>query len=129
MVFLANLIVRRARRLPVHVIYPGLVLALALNYFVGPQNFLYSSPWIKAIIAGGVSALPILFAGLAFSQLFKRATDTQHALGSNLLGALLGGFMEYMGLLLGFDALILVILALYLGSYACTWRQVAEGSG
>ena len=36
------------------------------------------------------------------------------AFGSNLLGAMVGGFVEYLGMMTGTKALLLVILAFYL---------------
>ena len=123
MVLLANLAVRRAHSLPVRPIYAGLLAALALNYFAGPSRLLYSSFWVKALVGGGLAACPIFFAGMVFSFLFKRHEDAQYAFGSNILGAFLGGFLEYLGMITGFDALILVVAAIYLVSYFLTTRR------
>ena len=44
---------------------------------------------------------------------FAGVTDSARFLGSNLLGAVLGGFLEYASLVWGVRALALLALALY----------------
>jgi len=127
MILLANLAVGHARSLPVRPIYAGLLASLALNYFVGPGLWLYSSFWVKVLVGGGLAACPIFFAGMVFSFLFKRHKDAQYAFGSNILGAFLGGFLEYLGMITGFDALIILVAAIYLVSYLLTtWGSRAQ---
>src|SRR5438874_1912931 len=63
-----------------------------------------------------VIPLPIFFAGLIFSTTFRDATDPSLALGSNLLGAMVGGFAEYLGMIMGMKALLLIVLLFYLSS-------------
>jgi hypothetical protein len=49
-------------------------------------------------------------------------------LGANLVGAMLGGFSEYLGMAVGHDALLLLVLAAYLASWASrriAWRSRA----
>lgn len=117
MVLLANLVARRWPASRTHHLFVGLLLALAINYFVTPQLFLaYPFP-AKALLAGIVAALPIFFSGMVFSQLFGRERDAPYAFGSNLLGALVGGFVEYLGMVTGFNALILLIMGVYLVVY------------
>ena len=49
--------------------------------------------------------LPLLFGGIAFSTEVKTRTAISGALSANLLGAMLGGFLEYNSMVLGFEAL------------------------
>jgi len=68
--------------------------------------------------AGGAIALashvlPIAFGGLLFSKLFARSADPAAALGSNLVGAIFGGVLEYLSMLTGMRLLIVVAAALY----------------
>jgi hypothetical protein len=60
--------------------------------------------------------LPIFFAGLIFSLSLEASPDPSFAFGSNLLGAMVGGFVEYIGMIAGTNALLLVVLMLYLAS-------------
>jgi hypothetical protein len=63
-----------------------------------------------------VIPLPIFFAGLIFSSTFRESRDPSFAFGSNLLGAMVGGFGEYLGMITGMKALLLVVLVFYLAS-------------
>ena len=49
--------------------------------------------------------LPLFFAGLVFSTELKRTTSIGTALGSNLLGAMLGGCLEYNSMYFGYRSL------------------------
>ena len=124
MVLLANLVVQRWVNFRMHFVFIGLFLALTINYFVKSQLFLYYSFPVKALLASVLAALPIFFTGMVFSQLFKRERDAQYAFGSNLFGVLLGGFVEYLGMIAGFNALILVIMGIYLIVYLNTFFGV-----
>ncbi len=92
-----------------------LVLSLVVNYFVGPDALLPFSLLWRGIIGGIVNALPVGFAGLTFSALFSRAAEPDAAIGSNLLGAVVGGCVEYLSIAIGLRAVALIALVFYLG--------------
>jgi hypothetical protein len=50
------------------------------------------------------------------------------AFASNLLGAMVGGAMEYIALITGYQALLLVVAALYALAwlFATRWRRLAD---
>ncbi|EKD27031.1 MAG: spermidine synthase-like protein [uncultured bacterium] len=123
MILLANFFVNKIKDIRFHWVYSALIISLMLNFFIGPDKFLYSSFFNKALFSGTLAALPIFFAGIIFSYLFSLELDTQHAFGSNLLGTLLGGFIEYLGMIIGFKKLILVIMVIYLLSYLNTCSE------
>ena len=60
---------------------------------------------------------PLLFAGMIFAKSFRRAVHPMQALGSNLLGSLLGGFLELASFSLGLSALLYVAAVLYVLSF------------
>ena len=74
-----------------------------LNHIVGrsrleaPNNIRHSyrPPWLRLDIS------PIFFAGLVFSTTFRREAQPASAFGANLLGATVGGFAEYLGMVVG----------------------------
>ena len=75
-----------------------------------------------------ISFLPIYLANLAFSQRFASSADSQAAFGVNLLGAIVGGCLEYGALLTGYRNLLLVVAALYLLAFLLQPpRAVAAG--
>jgi len=58
--------------------------------------------------------LPLLFSGFAFSVELGKSASVAEALSSNLLGAMLGGFLEYNSMYFGFRSLYFVALAMYI---------------
>jgi len=61
--------------------------------------------------------LPLFFAGIIFAHSFQRAAFPMRALGSNLLGSLLGGFLELASFVVGLAALLYIAALLYALSY------------
>src|SRR5206468_4127229 len=53
------------------------------------------------------------FSGFAFSSELRLQANLPAALSANLLGAMLGGFLEYNSLYFGFRALYIFALVLY----------------
>ncbi len=56
-------------------------------------------------------------ANLIFAERFRDTIDPTAAFGANLLGAMLGGTLEYLSLLVGFRALLFVVAGLYVVAY------------
>jgi hypothetical protein len=63
--------------------------------------------------ATALAFVPIFIANLVFAQRFKAVGSSNVAFGANLLGAMVGGVLEYSSLLLGYRALLPVIAGLY----------------
>jgi hypothetical protein len=66
-----------------------------------------------------ILTVPIFFSGLLFSTLIPRAGSIHGAMAMNILGAMVGGALEYNSMLFGFSSLYLIALACYapLGFY------------
>ncbi len=116
MAYVANLYVtkRRPQRLLPYFIF--LWAALLLNYFVRPSVLLDLTLPARGAIGGLLNALPVFFAGIIFSRLFSQSAHPSASLGSNLLGAVVGGCLEYLSMAIGLKSLSLVALGLYLGA-------------
>jgi spermidine synthase len=56
---------------------------------------------------------PLFFSGIVFSTVLARAEEASSALGMNLLGAMVGGVLEYNAMYFGFQSLYWFALALY----------------
>ncbi len=91
-----------------------------------PFSALPFHPATVGIIAAGVFAIPVFFAGLLFSREFASAASPSAALGANVLGAVLGGLLENLSLLIGMRALLLVAVVYALASLALTKKQNAR---
>jgi ubiquinone/menaquinone biosynthesis C-methylase UbiE len=126
-IVLANLLVERFSLKRPWPFYVLLALALCANYLFPVGNFL-GLDWAQRIVLASLSlALPLFFAGLVFAITFSQTASVEIALGSNLIGAVLGGIFEYVSLALGIRVLYLFALLFYLLSAAgLTWRA---GSG
>ena len=90
MVFLANLVALGFSRFS-FLLYAPLFVSLGFLYFFPTQNVLSWPFFLRLTYSLVVIPLPIFFAGLIFSTTFRDATDPSLALGSNLLGAMVGG--------------------------------------
>lgn len=102
-------------------------LALVAWLDVGVLNNL--SMLGRGVVGGLVFALPVGFAGVVFSMLLRRSPDPAASLGSNLLGAVVGGVLEYASMGLGLRGLVLLAAVAYAGVALLTARRrAAEGA-
>ncbi|HEY3544491.1 MAG TPA: spermidine synthase [Propionicimonas sp.] len=114
---------RRFRTPPLPVVFGGIAASLALCFFVEPA-WLLTLPFVPRLIAAVVLAfIPIYLANVAFSKRFGASDDSQSAFGLNLLGAMLGGCLEYLGLLTGYRNLLVIVAVLYLFAFLLTPRS------
>ncbi len=108
---------RRVRTPPLPVVYAGIALALALAWVVRP-DWLLVLPFGPRLLAATLLAfLPIFLANVAFAKRFADSSDSQGAFGLNLLGAIVGGCLEYVALLTGYANLLIVVALLYLVAF------------
>jgi hypothetical protein len=108
---------RRLRTPPLRVVYGGVLAALVLAWAVRP-DWLLAFPLVPRLVAATVLAfLPIFLANVAFAKRFAATSDSQEAFGVNLLGAIVGGCLEYAALLTGYADLLVIVALLYLGAF------------
>jgi hypothetical protein len=74
----------------------------------------------KLFAASAFLTAPVFFAGLIFIRSFAKCEDKSRALGSNLIGALVGGLLEALSFVTGVRALILLVAIFYL---IALWRR------
>jgi hypothetical protein len=58
----------------------------------------------------------VFFAGIIFSTTFRDCLVPAAAFGANLIGAMIGGFCEYLTMAVGNHSLSMLVIAAYLGS-------------
>ena len=68
----------------------------------------------RLLVAVLLAFLPIYLANIAFAKRFSDSGDSRAAFAVNILGAIVGGCLEYAALLTGYANLLLVVAALYL---------------
>ncbi|MFB9247561.1 spermidine synthase [Sphaerisporangium melleum] len=111
-------VTRRFRTPPLPVMYAILLGGLVLAALV-PNAWLLGLPVpLRAVCAVVVAFLPIFAANVVFAKRFADTADATVAFGANLLGAILGGCLEYLSLVIGYEGLLVVAGLLYLGAFA-----------
>jgi hypothetical protein len=112
-IMLATLLMRWR---PLHwsVGYGGLLIALMINYLTPVHSILSTSTMIKLLMSLLFVGTPIFFAAICFALLFRDAEATDLAYGWNVLGAVIGGLIEFFSMLIGLKALTLVALVSYI---------------
>lgn len=114
-VLVANFIVSRFKISNRKVLFAGLFLCLAFGYLLEPSFFLQIDQLaLRYTLAIAFYFSPIFFANLVFSREFRDDLSAQSAFGWNLLGAVVGGGLEYAGLVIGSQNLLLVAIGAYL---------------
>jgi hypothetical protein len=79
-----------------------------------PQaDLLALSFWPRLLAAVAVAFTPVFLANLIFAERFKDTAASATAFGANLLGAMVGGVLEYASLVTGYRMLLLLVAALY----------------
>jgi hypothetical protein len=64
----------------------------------------------------------VFTANLVFAERFRETGSASTALGVNLLGAMLGGVLEYAALLVGYRALLVIAAVAYALALAASSR-------
>jgi len=105
--------VRWLRLPPPWLLYCALIASLVLTWAV-PQESLVGLPIVARFAAGCALAFaPIYLANLIFAQRFSGVETAGAAFAANLLGAIVGGTLEYVALITGYRFLLIVVGVLY----------------
>lgn len=102
--------------------YVGLFAAIALAFLVPPESLLFEPAWLRYAVAAVLAFAPVFFANLVFSYSFRDTKTADMAFASNLLGAMVGGALEYLALITGYQALLIVVALLYALAYLFATR-------
>lgn len=106
--------VAKSSRLPkAPTLYSLLFLALFVAWTVPPAWLLSFDGPVRFLAAVALAFAPVFVANLIFAQRFKDTASSTTAFGVNLLGAMLGGVLEYAALWIGYRWLTVMVAALY----------------
>ena len=112
-VYLAVETANRVRLPRPAILYGLLIVSLALAWLV-PQETVLSLPAAARFLAGGALAFaPVYLANLVFAQRFADVETASTAFAANLLGAMVGGALEYIALITGYRFLLVLVGVLY----------------
>jgi hypothetical protein len=90
---------------------------MLVSYFLPLEKLFFQGFWVKVLVATLVLCSPVAFASIVFIRSFADCKFSGQALGSNLLGALVGGMLESMSLWTGIRSLIIIAAGLYFLSF------------
>lgn len=95
---------------------PGLLLLISLGaqYAIPVSNLLSASIFTRLLLAIPYFYLPIFFSNLLFANIFSSGRNCELNFGSNLLGLVFGGFIEYIALISGYSFLTVIAGIFYL---------------
>ena len=117
MAYLANVFVIKKVKISINQIYFLLVVSLFASYFFTFVNFYNYPTSVLKIIIPIILLFPVFFSGLAFSKELVRYGSTANALACNIMGAIVGGLLEYNSMYFGFKFLYLLAIFFYIIAY------------
>ena len=123
-VYAAVAVARRVTLRRPALLYPLLFASLALAWLVPPSALLSLAVVARFVAAVLLTFTPIFLANLIFAERFRGVEASTVAFGANLLGAMLGGVLEYGALLTGYRMLIVLAALLYLLAFAFGHRYL-----
>ncbi len=112
-VLLAVAVSRRVTFRRPGLLYLVLAASVAVAYVLPASALLDLALVPRFLAAATIAFAPIFTANLVFTQRFKDTGDSTTAFGANLLGAMVGGVLEYLALITGYRSLLVVVAALY----------------
>jgi hypothetical protein len=112
-VLLAIVVNQRVRFRNPTLLYAGLFGSIALAVLLPPASLLIDPVWLRYVVAATLAFAPVFFANLVFSYSFRDTKAADMAFASNLLGAVVGGALEYVALVSGYGWLLVLVGGLY----------------
>jgi len=130
------LAVEVTRHLPARPARPaafGFLAATLLIAWLVPTSWLLSLPiGLRVLAAVAIAFGPIFASNIVFATRFNTTEDPTSAFAANLLGAMVGGCLEYLALVVGYPALLGIAGLFYLAAFALGPRAravLAPGPG
>jgi len=117
MAYIANLLVIKKFKISNNQIYFFLLLSILVSLGITFVNYYNYPTYLLKIFVPIILTLPVLFSGLAFSRELIKSGSTANTLSCNILGALVGGLLEYNSMYFGFKFLYLLAFVSYLMAY------------
>jgi hypothetical protein len=95
------------------ILYVALIASLAIGWAIDPERLLALEPPLRFAAAAALAFAPIFLANIIFAQRFRDVASSTVAFSANLLGAMVGGIVEYSSLVFGYRNLLIVVAAFY----------------
>ena len=124
MAFMANLFVDKTGFKNTTVSFVLLLASIAFGWLIA-QSGGYSGSILSKIENICVLTLPMFFSGIIFSSLLRKCKDLSEAMAINLIGAMLGGLLEYNAMYFGYRALYVLAFVIYCLALLSSFRKKA----
>ncbi len=121
-------VARRVRFQHPGFLYAALFASLLLAWAIEPTHLLALDLPLRFGAAASLAFAPIFLANLVFAERFRDVGSSTIAFGANLLGAMVGGVLEYSSLILGYRSLLWIVAVLYALAFAFGRKQRAVRS-
>lgn len=108
----ANAYVKLVRPERLTLYYGLLVVSLLFNYFLPWERLPYGARAVGLILSAAYS-LSIFFAGIVFTETFRREVRKSNAFGANIVGSVAGGLSQNISFLTGMKSLLLLAVVFY----------------
>ncbi len=120
---LANLSVARWQPRRLGVFYVLLISSLLANYIFPWQHLPYGARVVGILLSAAYS-VPVFFAGIIFTEAFRRCAGKSSAFGANIVGAVVGGLAQNLSFVIGMKALLLVAAVCYASAGFFSWLEM-----
>ena len=115
---------KRVRVRRTWLLWLGLAASIGVAWLVPADSLLSLGPLPRFVAAVALAFAPVYLANLIFAERFRSVGDSTVAFGANLLGAMVGGVVEYLSLLIGYRSLLLVAAGVYALAFAFGRRHL-----
>lgn len=117
---------KRGKAIPRPLIITALFVSLGIAYLIPNASLLALPVPVRLLSAVVLAFAPIFFANLLFTSRFKDSENPTAAFAANLFGAMVGGCLEYLSLILGYQLLLGVAALLYLAAVLVGQRIIKK---
>ena len=128
-VLLLSTIVMQLKPLKWWIAAISLLVSLLVTYLVPTHYLLVNNFLLKLGLSVCFIGTPIFFASACFALRFKSREAVDVAFGWNLLGAVTGGLLEFLSMVIGLKSLSLVAMLAYLGAFLIRERYAGRSLG
>jgi hypothetical protein len=115
---LGGTLLMRIKPLPWSAAAAALVAAMIVNYLTPVRAIVSTSAPLRLLLSLLFVGVPVFFASICFALRFREEEATDAAFGWNIVGAVVGGLLEFSSMAVGLKALTLLALGAYLAAFA-----------
>jgi len=107
--------------------YASLIVCLIAIYVIPWTELPLGSRTVGTLLAAALG-FPIFFAGVIFTESFRRCEDKSGSFGSNIVGAVVGGLAQNVSFIIGLKGLLLLAVVFYLLAAFCGsgWKEIVS---